>query len=181
MRQTIADYPPPVRPAADYPESVRPSNVDYASALRSQSTGLCARDVMSTTIEMVDANMSLSDAADRMRAADVGFLPIHEAGRIVGVVTDRDITIRGTAAGFDPRTTAVATVMTTDYASCLEDDAVEEVGRVMQDKQVKRVMVLNAQRMLVGVISLGDIANRTGDENLSSEVLERVSEPTFRR
>ena len=137
-------------------------------ALRTQSTGLRARDVMSTNIETVEGNASLSDAATRMRGSDIGFLPVQEAGRIVGVVTDRDITIRGTAAGFDPRTTVVATVMTADYASCLDDDPIEEVARIMQDNQLKRVMVLNSQRMLVGIISMGDIANRVGDENLSS-------------
>jgi CBS domain-containing protein len=181
-RQTTTYTEPedrPLRPAVTHSAVVEnPAPLRTPStALRTESTGLRARDVRSKSIELVDANVSLSEAADRMRAADVGFLPVQEAGRIVGVVTDRDITIRGTAAGFDPRTTAVSTVMTADYASCLEDDTVEDVGRVLQDNQLKRVMVLNAQRTLVGVISLGDIANRVGDENLASDVLERVSEP----
>ena len=167
--------PAPVRSAPAVNAPLRSGTAE--PALRTQSTGLRARDVMSTTIETVEGNASLSDAATRMRGSDIGFLPVQEAGRIVGVVTDRDITIRGTAAGFDPRTTAVATVMTADYASCLDDDPIEEVARIMQDDQLKRVMVLNSQRMLVGIISMGDIANRVGDENLSSDVLERVSEP----
>ncbi|MCW5983436.1 MAG: CBS domain-containing protein [Bryobacteraceae bacterium] len=138
---------------------------------------LRARDVMSADVVVVDADHSISEAADRMRSVDIGFLPVREGGRIVGVVTDRDITIRGTASGYDPSTTAVSSVMTADYEYVLEDDSIDEVARVMREKQLKRVMVLDSQKALAGVISLGDLANRVGDDSLSGDILERVTEP----
>jgi CBS domain-containing protein len=129
-------------------------------------TNLRARDVMSTDVEFIEADRTLADAADRMRAAGVGFLPVREAGLIVGVVTDRDITVRGTAPGYDPRATPVRSVMTSEYAYCLENDGVSEIARTMQEKQIKRMLVLDGQKRLVGVISMGDIANYVGKEPL---------------
>jgi CBS domain-containing protein len=112
-----------------------------------------------------------------MKAFNVGMLPVIEDNQLVGAVTDRDITIRAIADGRDPASVKVRDVMTTDMAYCYEDQDIEEAARLMERRQIRRLPVLNRSQHLVGILSLGDIAVRTGREDLAGEVLERVSEP----
>ena len=96
---------------------------------------------------------------------------------MVGMVTDRDITVRGVAQGCDPRTARVREVMTPDVIYCFDDEDVNEVAKKMEEKQVRRLPVLNRNKRLVGIVSLGDLAVRGGREKLAGEILGRVSEP----
>jgi CBS domain-containing protein len=134
-------------------------------------------DIMTRDVEYVRANTSLQEAAQRMKDLDVGMLPVVEAERLVGIVTDRDMTIRATAEGMNPQTTTVKEAMTTEPIYCFEDDDVARAAQVMQDRQIRRLPIVNRAKELVGVISLGDLAVHGGDERLAGEVLERVSEP----
>jgi CBS domain-containing protein len=93
------------------------------------------------------------------------------------MLTDRDITVRATAEGCDPKTTKVEDVLTPDVIYCFEDQDVQEAARLMKENQIRRLVVLNRDKRLVGIISLGDLAVETGDEQLTGETLERVSEP----
>jgi CBS domain-containing protein len=93
------------------------------------------------------------------------------------MVTDRDITVRATAAGKDPRTTQVREVMTDDVVYCFDDDDTNEAARLMEEQQIRRLVILDRDKRLVGIISLGDLAVATQDDQLSGEVLERISEP----
>jgi hypothetical protein len=93
------------------------------------------------------------------------------------MITDRDITVRATAEGLAPGLGQVRDVMTPDVVSCFEDQDVQEAARLMQEHQVRRLVVLNRDRRLVGLVSLGDLAVETGDEKLAGKTLERVSEP----
>jgi CBS domain-containing protein len=111
-----------------------------------------------------------------MRELDVGMLPVCDNDRLVGTVTDRDITIRGVARGLDPKSTPVREVMTHEVVCCFEEQSIEEAGRLMEERQIRRLPVINQDKRLVGIVSLGDLAVRTHSGILAGEVLEQVSE-----
>lgn len=135
------------------------------------------KDFISYHVEAVGPDDSLKDAAAKMRDLDVGSMPVCEGNRVVGMITDRDITIRAAAAGGDPTTTNVGAVMTPDVVYCLEDDTVEEAARLMQEHQIRRLLVLSHEREMVGIVSLGELSTATGNRQLGGETLERVSDP----
>lgn len=135
------------------------------------------REIMSTHVQQIRSDASINEAADMMRNFDVGILPVVESNRVVGILTDRDIVIRAVAAGLDPEETTVKDVMTSNVLCCSFDDDIETVARMMEENQVRRVIVLNDQELVVGIVSLGDLAVKGHDEHLSYEVLERVCEP----
>jgi len=135
------------------------------------------RDVMSRNVEVVNASATLEDAAIKMKNLDVGMIPVCDGDRLQGILTDRDITIRATANGRNPKVTKVSDVMTTDIAYCLEDQEVEEAVSLMEARQIRRLPILNQDKRLVGIISLADIAVHVGDRDLSGETLEEISAP----
>jgi CBS domain-containing protein len=135
------------------------------------------KDIMTRDVEVVHPNATLEEAAEKMKQLNVGPLPVCDGDRLVGMLTDRDVTVRATAAGRDPKTTRVREVMTDEVLYCFEDQDTNEAARVMEDKQIRRLVVLNRDKRLVGIVSLGDLAVATQDDQLSGEVLERVSEP----
>jgi CBS domain-containing protein len=112
-----------------------------------------------------------------MKALDVGVIPVCDGEHLMGMLTDRDITVRATAAGRDPRTTHVRDVMTPDVVYCFEDQDVTEAQRLMQERQIRRLLILNRDKRLAGVVSLGDLAVKARADKVGGAVLERVSEP----
>jgi CBS domain-containing protein len=137
------------------------------------------RDIMTPGVEYVWSDDTLQEAAVKMKDLDVGPLPVCDRDHITGILTDRDITIRAVANGLDPRSTRVRDVMTRDVISCHEDEDVEVAARLMQERQVRRLLVLNQDEQLVGIVSLGDLAAETGDPQRIGEVLQDVSEPAI--
>jgi len=136
------------------------------------------KDIMTKEVVVVDPKSSLKDAAQKMRIRDIGFLPVCEGDQILGVVTDRDIIVRSTAEGTNPNTSLGRDLITTPAVSCFDDQDVEEAARLMEEHQIRRVIVLSRDdNRLVGVVSLGDIA-RGSTRKTSAEVLQSVSEPT---
>ena len=136
------------------------------------------KDIMTPQVECLNPDDSLTHAAQRMRDLDVGSLPICEVNdRLAGIITDRDITVRGVAVGRDPDRTRVADVMTPDIAYCFEDGSIEAAACLMEASQIRRLAVLDHQHRLVGIVSLGDLAVKGGDEKLSAQALEQISEP----
>ena len=131
--------------------------------------------------EVIRPETALIEAAQKMKSLDIGMLPVCDGDRLVGVITDRDITVRGVAQGSDPKTARVQEVMTPEVIYCFDDEDVKEAAKKMEEKQVRRLPVLNREKRLVGIVSLGDLAVRTGKEKLAGEVLERVSEPGHSR
>ena len=113
-----------------------------------------------------------------MKALDVGMLPICENERLIGTITDRDITIRAVAEGFDPKTTRVKQAMSREIIYCFDDQNIEEAAETMERSQIRRLPVLDRTKHLVGIVSLGDLASRTTEADLVGRVLARVSEPT---
>jgi CBS domain-containing protein len=134
-------------------------------------------EIMTTDFQMIDAPSSLLDAAEKMKLLNIGFLPVREGTRLIGLITDRDIVVRGLAEGLDPRSTPVKDIISSDIIHCYDDDSIEDAVGLMEDNQVRRLIVLDHNQTPVGIVSLGDIAVRSGQECLAGEVLERVSEP----
>jgi CBS domain-containing protein len=112
-----------------------------------------------------------------MKSLEIGPLPVCDNDRLVGMITDRDITVRATAEGDAPTDVCVRDVMTPEVVYCFEDGPVEEAARLMHEKQVRRLVVLNNDKRMVGIVSLGDLAVETGDEQLAGGALEGISEP----
>src|SRR6185503_3670579 len=123
------------------------------------------RDIMTRNVEIVSADSSLKEAATKMRELDVGLIPVCDGDRLQGMVSDRDITIRATADGRDPVKTKVSEIMSTDIAYCLEDQEVEEAISLMEARQIRRLPVLDTDKRLVGIVSLGDVAVHIGDRD----------------
>jgi CBS domain-containing protein len=135
------------------------------------------KDVMTRDVEVVRPDATLQEAAGRMKALDVGVIPVCDGEHLMGMLTDRDITVRATAAGRDPRTTHVCDAMTPDVVYCFEDQDVTEAQRLMQERQIRRLLILTSDMRLAGVVSLGDLAVKAGADKVGGAVLERVSEP----
>jgi len=136
-------------------------------------------EIMTRSVEFVHPETTLQEAAERMRLHDLGFLPVCDRERVLGVVTDRDITVRATAAGRDSEITAVREVMTDDAVFLNEDDDVRSEARLMRERQVRRLLVLDHAHRLVGVVSLGDLASAAHDGEMVGHTLEGVTEPSW--
>jgi CBS domain-containing protein len=134
-------------------------------------------EVMTKNAECTRPDATLVEAAGRMKTLDVGALPVCDADRLVGVLTDRDITLRSVSAGHDPRTERVRDVMTPGVVYCFDDQDVREAAGLMRERQVRRLPVLNRDKRLVGIVSLGDLATEPDTETLAGHTLEGISEP----
>jgi CBS domain-containing protein len=139
------------------------------------------RDVMTPGVEVIRPDATLREAAAAMKTRDIGPLPVCDGGRLVGVLTDRDITVRAIAAGEDLTAVRVRDVMTLEVITCFDDQPVTEAARLMRERQVRRLPVLDRAERLVGMVSLGDLAVKTGDEGLAGSTLKAVSEPAAPR
>jgi CBS domain-containing protein len=135
------------------------------------------KEIMTREVNVIPPEATLKKAAEKMKNLDVGPLPVCDGEWLVGMLTDRDIIIRAVAAGRDPSTTKVRDVMTPEVVYCFEDQNVEEAAQLMEENQIRRLPVLNRNKWLVGIVSLGDLAVDTGDRQLVGKVLEQVSEP----
>jgi len=133
------------------------------------------RDVMTCDAKLTSPDDTLRHAAGMMKECDCGVLPVAEGDRLVGMITDRDIAIRGDARGCDPTRTSVRQVMThEDVKYCFEDEDIDHVARNMAQLQVRRLPVLSRQKRLVGIVSLSDLSHRT-DASAAGDALRGVS------
>lgn len=128
------------------------------------------KDIMQTDVSLVRPTTSLREAAELMRDCQCGYLPIGADDRLTGAVTDRDIVIRGLAEGRDAESTPVQEVMTSQIIYCFEDDDVRDAAEKMKEQQIRRLAVLNADKRLRGIITLGDIAPVSKDKKLTGEI-----------
>lgn len=138
-------------------------------------------EAMTPEVTTVGPDTTLLEAARLMRENGIGPLPVCEGQRLLGILTDRDIAIRATAEGLDPGSTPVRQVMTPEVVTCFEGDDIRKAAAIMQRAQVRRLLVVDGDGRLAGIVSLGDIALQTGDDQLSGQTLERVSEPSTER
>ena len=132
-------------------------------------------DIMTRSVAAVARDETLQAAARRMREMDVGALPVTDGRALAGMVTDRDIAIRGVAEGMVAQEALVADVMTEEVAFCNETDSVEAVMAQMGDAQVRRLPVLGANREIVGIVALADLATRQSAP--TDETLREISAP----
>ncbi|WP_331376648.1 CBS domain-containing protein [Sinorhizobium chiapasense] len=114
-------------------------------------------EIMTRDVHLVSPNETITEVARHMAENDIGFLPVGDHDRLVGMITDRDIVVRGVADGLDLQS-KVGDIMTTDVKYCFEDEEVDDVARNMGDVQVRRLPVVNRDKRLVGIVSLADAA-----------------------
>jgi CBS domain-containing protein len=133
-------------------------------------------EIMTQDVEVIQPDSGLQEAAGKMKALNVGSLPVSNNRKLLGIITDRDIVIRAVADGRDPATTKVSETMSPDLVYCYEDQDVKEAANLMERHQIRRLPILDRNQQLVGIVSLGDLAVETKNK-LSGEVLEEVSEP----
>ena len=137
-----------------------------------------AKDIMTEKPECATPGTNVADVAAIMRDMNVGVVPVTDDDRLLGVITDRDITIRVTAAGMAPQDVTVQDFMSPNVVTVSPDDSVDDVRKLMADHQIRRVMVVDDGK-LVGVVSLGDVALNERDKDAKTgQVLEKVSEQT---
>lgn len=133
------------------------------------------KELMTVDAEVLDPGATVEQAAQAMADADVGSLPVLRRGKVVGILTDRDIAVRVVAEGLSPRETKIERVMTSDVVSCPEDADVEEAVRLMSRNQVRRLAVVDDAGEFAGIVALADISLRTA---AGGEVLGEVSRPS---
>lgn len=134
-------------------------------------------NIMTGRVQTVAPGASLAEAAKKMASADIGSLPVcGEKSKVVGIITDRDIAVRAVARGLDPNRTQVQEVMTREVLSCPSDSDVEAACELMEQKQVRRLVVTGPEDAPVGIVSLGDIALCLREAK-SGGLLRKVSEP----
>ena len=134
------------------------------------------KEIMTPDVERIQKDLTVQEAAQKMKTLNVGMIPVYNGDRLVGMLTDRDITIRSVAEGRDPRTTPVNAVMTPEVVYCFEDQTIDEAAKVMEDQQIRRLIILNRDKRLVGIVSLGDLATQRGGQRAAGEALEKISQ-----
>lgn len=134
-------------------------------------------EVMTQDVRSLSPGDSLQLAAQLMQTLDVGSVPVCDGRQLVGMVTDRDITVRGVALGLSMESTALEEIMTGEVQSCFEDQSIEEAARLMCETQVRRLPVVDHDKRLVGMLALGDVAIKT-DPAAAERALRGISSPT---
>jgi CBS domain-containing protein len=135
------------------------------------------QDVMTRDVQTISPQETVQRAAQLMDELNVGAIPVCDGQKLVGMITDRDITVRSTAAGQAPSTTCVADVMSTDVRTCQPNQTVDEVLGQMGDVQIRRVPVIDQQsHQIVGIVSLGDMANKHSSG--VGQALDEISDPS---
>jgi CBS domain-containing protein len=137
------------------------------------------RELMTNKPTTVEPDTTLGEVATLMKQEDCGSIPVVQGGRLVGIVTDRDIVIRGIAAGVDPKTQRVSKVMSSDPVTVGPDEDIADAEKKMADRQIRRLPVVEGGK-LVGIIVTAQIA-RAGNERKVGETLKEISEPTSGR
>jgi len=132
-------------------------------------------EVMTRDVQTVRADQPVQDAASFMLSSDSGSIPVMDGDRLIGMITDRDIAVRGIAKGHGPDT-PVRDLMTNDLVVVRADDSIEDAASKMSEAQVRRLAVIDENQRLCGIVSLGDLS-READDRCATEALEGVSEP----
>ena len=132
-------------------------------------------EVMTRDVQTVRPDQPVQEAANFMLSADAGSIPVTDGDRLIGMITDRDIAVRGVAKGYGPDT-PVRELMTNDIICARDDDDVDDIASKMSEAQVRRLPVIDRDQRLCGIVSLGDLARETNSES-AHEALEGVSQP----
>lgn len=134
------------------------------------------KNIMTPAVERLPKNASVQEVAQKMKTIDVGMIPVYDGDRLVGMVTDRDLALRVVAEGRDGATTPAYDVMTPEVIYCYEDQRVEDAAAVMEQQQIRRLIVLDRDKRLVGIVSLGDMATHRQSKKVAGEALSEISQ-----
>ena len=134
-------------------------------------------ELMTRNVKVIDSTATLLEAAEMMRDEDIGALPVADAGRPIGMVTDRDIVVRALAEYKDPAQTPVRDVITPRLSTIYADRDISEAAALMAKEQVRRLLVLDHHQDPVGILSLGDIGRSEASSSVGAKALQGVSEP----
>lgn len=135
------------------------------------------KDLMSRDVKVISPEMTIQDAAQTMSEGDFGMMPVGEDDRMIGTISDRDIAIRAVAEGKGPET-KVRDVMSDGIAWAYEDDSVDKAAKLMSERQVRRLPVVNRDKRLVGIVALGDFAVDVSEIKPAAQALAEISKPS---
>lgn len=144
---------------------------------------MLVKECMSKKVQLANPDMTIHQAAQKMKEGDFGILPVSENDKLIGMITDRDIAVRAVAAGKNPDTTKIRDVMSKKVLYCYDDQDILEVAKNMGENQVRRLPVMNRQKRLVGILTLGDLALKGAESKdaLSGICRHEHHEPQFAR
>jgi CBS domain-containing protein len=128
------------------------------------------KEVMTSEYKFILPDTTLREAAEKMRDCKCGYLPIGEDDRLTGAVTDRDIIVRGIAAGHNPDEVTVKEIMSGRMHYCYEEDDVKDAAERMKNEQIRRLVVLNKDKRIAGILTVGDIARSCNDSHLTGDI-----------
>lgn len=131
---------------------------------------MLVKEIMTRKMEFVLPTASLREVALKMRLLNIGSLPVAENGKLIGMITDRDICCRGVADGLDPVLTEVRKIMSRDVAFCFSYDTINDAVRQMEQRHIRRLAVLNSDKTVAGLLSVDDLAHYS--RQLAGEVLD---------
>ena len=135
------------------------------------------KDLMSRDVQVISPDGTIKEAAQQMRKGNFGMMPVGENDRMIGTISDRDIAIRAVAEGKDP-STKVREVMSEGIVWAYEEDSVDDAAKLMGDRQIRRLPIVNADKRLVGIVALGDFAVVSSDIEAAGEALSEISKPS---
>lgn len=135
------------------------------------------KDLMSRDVQIISPDGTIKEAAQQMLKGNFGMMPVGENDRMIGTISDRDIAIRAVAEGKDS-STKVREVMSEGIVWAYEEDSVDDAAKLMGDRQIRRLPIVNADKRLVGIVALGDFAVESADIEIAGEALSEISEPS---
>lgn len=138
------------------------------------------RDVMTREVKCCLETDTVDQAAQLMKDQDVGPVPIVEegSGRLIGIVTDRDLAVKVVAEGRDPTATRISDIMTSNLVTCGPSDSLDQAVRLMEEHQIRRIPVCDDSGRIQGIIAQADIATRTREPRKTAEMVQKISEPS---
>jgi CBS domain-containing protein len=145
---------------------------------RSRRASRQIADIMTRDVQVIRPEASIFEAASLMKRLGVGSLPVCDGRRLQGMLTDRDIVLRTVAESRDPQLAAARDAMTGQIVYAYDDDSIDRVAELMREHQIRRLPIVDRQKNLIGIVSLGDLAVDAGRDRLSGSTLERISEPS---
>ena len=135
------------------------------------------KDLMSKNVKLISPDMTIGDAARQMRDGDFGMMPVGDSEGLIGTISDRDITIRAVALGLGVET-KVRDVMSKGVTSAQDTDTVADAVKLMSERQIRRLPVLDEEQKLVGIVALGDLAVKDSESKPAAQALSQISRPT---
>jgi CBS domain-containing protein len=135
------------------------------------------KDIMTTAVDTLPSTSTIAEAARLMADDDVGVLPVLSGDRLVGIVTDRDIAVRGVAAHISPDD-SIRRVMSENVTTCSPDDEIEDVLGIMAQEQIRRMPVCDNRERVIGIVALADAAQKDSDKREVAEALAQICEPS---